>query len=111
MSKSSFLFGVIVGGVAATAAAIKVLDTTASKFGDKALDKLDDVMANNNINVDNVKDTISDLKEKGYNLVNNAQMKFDSDNGDEEEDFIVDARHAKKYEKPTEVFMPQKLNK
>ncbi|WWL93412.1 hypothetical protein V6R94_06920 [Pediococcus acidilactici] len=40
MSKSSFLLGVIVGGAAATAAAIKLTDTTPTELKEAAMKKL-----------------------------------------------------------------------
>ncbi len=39
MSKSSFLLGVIVGGAAATAAAIKLTDTTPAELKEAAMKK------------------------------------------------------------------------
>lgn len=110
MSKSSFLLGVIVGGAAATAAAIKLTDTTPAELKEAAMRKVDDFMEANDFDMAGLKEqaaaSVDELKQRGMDLANRANEKF---NGDDEEDVILDKMATAPYEKPTEVFMPHKL--
>lgn len=113
MSKSSFLLGVILGGAAATAAAIKLTDTTPQQLKDAVVEKFDEFMEANDFDADAFKNraasSVDDLKQRGLDLANRANSKFNSDMGDEDEDFVVDNMVETPYEKPTEVFMPHEI--
>ena len=110
MSKSSFLLGVIVGGAAATAAAIKLTDTTPTELKEAAMKKVEA----NDFDMASLKEqaaaSVDELKQRGMDLANRANEKFNGDDEiAEEEDVILDKMATAPYEKPTEVFMPHKL--
>ncbi|KAF0333772.1 hypothetical protein [Pediococcus acidilactici] len=114
MSKSSFLLGVIVGGAAATAAAIKLTDTTPAELKEAAMKKVDGFMEANDFDMVSLKEqaaaSVDELKQRGMDLANRANEKFNGDDEiAEEEDVILDKMATAPYEKPTEVFMPHKL--
>ncbi|KAF0498831.1 hypothetical protein GBP19_07370 [Pediococcus acidilactici] len=113
MSKSSFLLGVIVGGAAATAA-IKLTDTTPAELKEAAMKKVDGFMEANDFDMVSLKEqaaaSVDELKQRGMDLANRANEKFNGDDEiAEEEDVILDKMATAPYEKPTEVFMPHKL--
>jgi gas vesicle protein len=114
MSKSSFLLGVILGGAAATAAAIKLTDITPQELKEAAMEKFDDFMEANDFDTEALKDravsSVDELKQRGMELANRANNKFNGDM-DDDEDFILDDMAEVPYEQPTEVFMPHKIIK
>ncbi|MGR6562242.1 hypothetical protein [Pediococcus pentosaceus] len=114
MSKSSFLLGVILGGAAATAAAIKLTDTTPQQLKEAAIEKFDDFMESNDFDTATLKDravsSVDDLKQRGMELANRANNKCNPDLEEMDEDLVIDnMAEATPYEKPTEVFMPHKI--
>ncbi|GEP19453.1 hypothetical protein [Pediococcus argentinicus] len=112
MSKASFLFGVVIGGAAAVAATLKLTNVSPEELRDAAIDKFDEIKEDHDFNTDEWRDrassSVSDLKQRGIDLANRANSKFnvDDDLGDQEDDITID-KSSDNYQAPTEVFMPK----